>query len=139
MVPEALEGVVPEALEGVVPEALEGKTTNVLFIDSSQHFQSGTNQNVLREQDIEKVVQTYRDFTEGKFPAGVVEERYSYVATYEELKENDFNLNIPRYVDTFEEEEPVDMKAVREEIVSLESELEEVQKEMQRYLEKLDF
>ena len=118
---------------------MKEKTTNVLFIDSSQHFQSGTNQNVLRKQDIEKVVQTYRDFTEGKLAAGVVEERYSYVATYEEIKENDFNLNIPRYVDTFEEEEPVDMKAVREEIVSIESELEEVQKKMQQYLEKLDF
>lgn len=129
----------PEVLEGRNSDTHSGQTTNVLFIDSSQHFQSGTKQNVLREQDIEKVVQTYRDFTEGKLTAGVVEERYSYVATYEELKENDFNLNIPRYVDTFEEEEPVDMKAVREEIVSLESELEEVQKEMQRYLEKLDF
>lgn len=114
-------------------------TTNVLFIDASEHYQSGTNQNVLRDKDIVKVVKTYDDFIAGKFETGVVEDKYSYVATYEEIEENDFNLNIPRYVDTFEEEEPVDMKAVKEEIVAIESELEEVQEEMKKYLEKLDF
>jgi len=113
--------------------------TDVLFIDASAHYQSGTNQNVLREKDLEKVVKTYDDFVEGKFERGVVEDKYSYVATYEEIKENDFNLNIPRYVDTFEEEEPIDMKAVREEITAIESELEEVQKEMNAYLKKLKF
>lgn len=116
---------------------VEGR--NVLFIDASEHYQSGTNQNVLRDKDIEKVVKTYDDFIAGKFKTGVVEDKYSYVATYEEIEENDFNLNIPRYVDTFEEEEPVDMKAVKEEIVAIESELEEVQEEMAKYLEKLDF
>lgn len=114
-------------------------TKNVLFIDASEHYQSGTNQNVLRDQDIEKVVQTYRDFEAGKLGAGVVEDKYSYVATFEEIEENDFNLNIPRYVDTFEEEEPVDIKAVQQDIKQLESELEEVQAEMKQYLEKLDF
>ncbi len=88
---------------------------------------------------LEKVVKTYDDFVEGKFERGVVEDKYSYVATYEEIKENDFNLNIPRYVDTFEEEEPIDMKAVSKEITAIESELEEVQKEMNAYLEKLKF
>ena len=119
---------------------VEGQyNTDVLFIDASEHYQSGTNQNVLRDKDIEKVVKTYDDFIAGKFKTGVVEDKYSYVATYEEIEENDFNLNIPRYVDTFEEEEPVDMKAVEEEIVAIESELEEVQEEMKKYLEKLDF
>lgn len=113
--------------------------TDVLFIDASEHYQSGTNQNVLREKDIEKVVKTYDDFVEGKFERGVVEDKYSYVATFEEIEENDFNLNIPRYVDTFEPEPPVDMKAVREEITAIESELEEVQKEMEKYLRKLDY
>lgn len=122
------------------PEALEGRfNTDVLFIDASEHYQSGTNQNVLREKDLEKVVKTYDDFVEGKFERGVVEDKYSYVATYEEIKENDFNLNIPRYVDTFEEEEPIDMKAVSKEITAIESELEEVQKEMEKYLRKLDY
>ena len=115
------------------------QTTDILFIDASQHYQSGTNQNKLREQDIEKVVQTYRDFANGKHTAGVLEDKYSYVATFDEVKENDFNLNIPRYVDTFEEEAPVDMSAVRQRIGTIEKDLEEVQREMQQYLNKLDF
>ena len=135
--PEALEGRLNTGpLEGVVPGALEG---HILFIDASQHYQSGTNQNKLREQDIEKVVQTYRDFANGKHTAGVVEDKYSYVATFDEVKENDFNLNIPRYVDTFEEEAPVDMPAVRQYISTLETDLEVVKEEMEQYLRKLDF
>ena len=115
------------------------QTTDILFIDASEHYQSGTNQNQLRQQDIEKVVQTYRNFADGKYTAGVVEDKYSYVATFDEVKENDYNLNIPRYVDTFEEEEPVDMSAVRQRIGTIEKDLEEVQSEMQQYLNKLDF
>ncbi len=64
-------------------------------------------------------------------------EKYSNVVTLKEIKENDFNLNIPRYVDTFEEEEPVDLAKVKEEINSLEIELSGVRKEMQHYLEEL--
>jgi len=119
--------------------AQTNQTTDVLFIDASEYYQSGTNQNVLREKDIEKVVKTYDDFVKGKFERGVVEDKYSYVASFEEIEENDFNLNIPRYVDTFEPEPPVDMKAVKEEIQNLEKELEEVQKEMEKYLRKLDY
>ena len=115
------------------------QTTDILFIDASEHYQSGTNQNQLRQQDIEKVVQTYRNFADGKYTAGVVEDKYSYVATFDEVKENDYNLNIPRYVDTFEEEEPVDMSAVRQRIGTIEKDLEEVQSEMQQYLNKLEF
>ena len=115
------------------------QTTDIIFIDASEHYKSGTNQNQLRQQDIEKVVQTYRNFADGKYTAGVVEAKYSYVATFDEVKENDYNLNIPRYVDTFEEEEPVDMSAVRQRIGTIEKDLEEVQSEMQQYLEKLDF
>lgn len=111
------------------------QSNTVLFIDASQHFQSGTNQNVLREKDIEKIVSTYENFVSENPDPGVLEDKYSYVATFEEIRENDFNLNIPRYVDTFEEEEPVDMKAVAAEIRELEDELEEVQKEMKKYLE----
>lgn len=118
-------------------QSVENK--NVLFIDASAHYQSGTNQNVLREEDIQKVVETYEKFKSNNLEPGVLEDKYSYIATFEEIKENDFNLNIPRYVDTFEEEEPVDMKAVAREINDLEKELAEVQKEMTKYLEKLDF
>ncbi|MCO5268951.1 MAG: type I restriction-modification system subunit M [Brumimicrobium sp.] len=114
------------------------KTNNdVLFIDASEHFESVKNQNKLRDEDIEHVVKTYRDFTEGKLKQGVAEERYSYVATKEEIEENDFNLNIPRYVDTFEPEPEVDIEEVQKEIDKLEGELKEVQAEMEKYLKEL--
>lgn len=115
------------------------QSNTVLFIDASEHYQSGTNQNVLRDEDIQKVVDTYKKFISEDSEAGVLEDKYSYIATFEEIKENDFNLNIPRYVDTFEEEEPVDMKAVANEIKGLEKELADVQAEMKMYLGKLDF
>ncbi len=115
------------------------RSRSVLFIDASQHFKSGTNQNVLREEDIKKVVSTYEKFISEDLKPGVLEDKYSYVATFEEIKENDFNLNIPRYVDTFEPEPPVDIKAVANEINDLEKELAEVQDEMRKYMEKLEF
>ncbi|HZJ35320.1 MAG TPA: N-6 DNA methylase, partial [Gillisia sp.] len=65
-------------------------------------------------------------------------EKYSHVATMEEIQENDYNLNIPRYVDTFEEEEPVDIEATKTEIERLEKELKQVQQEMANYLKELD-
>lgn len=113
--------------------------TNVLFIDASAHFESGTNQNKLRDEDIAKVRATYEKFIKEDLPLGVLEDKYSYVASFEEIEENDFNLNIPRYVDTFEPEPPVDMQAVQEEIKGLEVELTQVQKEMAEYLKKLEF
>jgi type I restriction enzyme M protein len=115
----------------------KGKHKNVLFIDASQHFEAGKNQNRLRTEDIEKIVSTYRKFNTGELKAGVVEEKYSYVATPEELAENEYNLNIPRYVDTFEEEAKVDIARTQEEVARLESELKVVQKEMENYLREL--
>ncbi|HAH39042.1 MAG TPA: type I restriction endonuclease subunit M, partial [Algoriphagus sp.] len=115
----------------------KGFHSEVLFIDASQHYEAAKNQNKLRVSDINHIVDTYRDFQSGKFQPGVVEEKYSYVATFEEIKENDFNLNIPRYVDTFEEEPEVDIAAVQKEIDKLEGELKEVQAEMDRYLKEL--
>lgn len=111
---------------------------NVLFIDASKHYESAKNQNKLRESDIEHIVNTYRDFAAGKLQPGVVEDKYSYVATPEEIQENDFNLNIPRYVDTFEEEPEVDIAAVQKEIEKLEDELKTVQAEMDKYLKQLN-
>ncbi|EMS33168.1 Type I restriction-modification system, DNA-methyltransferase subunit M [Mariniradius saccharolyticus AK6] len=115
----------------------KGSNSEVLFIDASQHYEAAKNQNKLRETDIKHIVDTYRDFQAGKFKPGVVEDKYSYVATFEEIKENDFNLNIPRYVDTFEEEPEVDIAAVQQEIDKLEAELKAVQAEMDRYLTEL--
>lgn len=115
----------------------KAKNTDVLFIDASKHFESGKNQNKLRDLDINKIVATYEDFNSGKLKSGVAEDKYSYVATLEQIIENDYNLNIPRYVDTFEEEAAIDIKAVQLEIKRLETELLEVQQQMNKYLEEL--
>jgi type I restriction enzyme M protein len=112
-------------------------SNNVLFIDASKHFESAKNQNKLRVNDIEHIVNTYRDFAAGKLQPGVVEDKFSYVATFDEIAENDFNLNIPRYVDTFEEEAEVDITAVQKEIEQLERELVKVQQEIDQYLTQL--
>lgn len=112
-------------------------SNNVLFIDASKRYESAKNQNKLREQDINDIVNTYNQFANGKLKPGVVEDKYSYVATFDEITENDFNLNIPRYVDTFEEEAEVDIAAVQQEIDKLEEELKTVQTEMDKYLKEL--
>jgi len=108
-----------------------------LFIDSSKQYESAKNQNRLRTTDIEHIVDTYRKFNEGKLASGIVEDKFSYVATFEEIQENDFNLNIPRYVDTFEEEAEVNIAEVQKEIDKLEVELKSVQIEMDKYLKEL--
>mgnify|MGYP001191486759 FL=1 len=109
----------------------ERNVRDVLFIDASgeEHYEKGKNQNRLREQDIEKIVDTYEK--------RVTIDKYSYVATLEEIQENDYNLNIPRYVDTFEEEEPVDMEAVKQNIANIKKELQEVEAQMEKYLKEL--
>jgi len=111
--------------------------TDVIFIDASQQYESAKNQNKLRDTDIKKIVDAYMAFRDGGMPVGVLEEKFSYVATFEEIKENDFNLNIPRYVDTFEEEAEVDIAAVQLEIDKLEGELKAVQAKMDEYLNEL--
>jgi type I restriction enzyme M protein len=105
-------------------------TKDVLFLDASGEFVEGTNQNKLGEEHIKKIVATYRAFQ--SVP------KYSCRATREEIVENDFNLNIPRYVDTFEAEKEVDLKAVEAEINDLEKQLAGVREQMTRYLKELD-
>ena len=104
---------------------------DVLFIDASGegNYEKGKNQNVLRNSDIARIVSTYE--------ARETVDKYSYVASYDEIKENDFNLNIPRYVDTFEEEELVDIDEVKQNIANIEAELVQVQAQMAKYLEEL--
>lgn len=115
------------------------KTDNVLFIDASREFENGKNQNKLRSQDIEHIVSTYERFKAGELRPGVAEEKYAYVATPAEIAENDYNLNIPRYVDTYEEEAEIDINEVQTEIETLEKELAEVQSKMKQYLKELGF
>jgi type I restriction enzyme M protein len=105
-------------------------TKEVLFIDASGEYAEGTNQNRLGEEHIKKVVATYRAFQ--------TVPKYSYRATREEIAENDFNLNIPRYVDTFEAEKEVDLKAVQAEINDLEKQLASVREQMNGYLKELN-
>ncbi|PKH88911.1 type I restriction-modification system subunit M [Colwellia sp. Bg11-28] len=110
------------------------KTKNdnkVLFIDASREFKSGKNQNQLTSANIEKVIDTYK--------TRETIDKYSYLATFDEIKENDFNLNIPRYVDTFEEEAEIDLVAVRTERVQLQKELKNIEVEMEGYLKELGY
>lgn len=103
----------------------------VLFVDASHEFEQSTNQNKLREQDIEKIVDTFRKKK--------TIEKYSYLAGYAEIEENEFNLNIPRYVDTFEEEEEIDIAAVQQEIEKIEADLAKTRAKMEGYLKELGF
>lgn len=77
---------------------------DILFIDASKEFEKGRNQNSLKDEHIEKIIETYK--------ARKDVDKYAHLATRKEIEENDFNLNIPRYVDTFEEEEPIDLDEV---------------------------
>jgi type I restriction enzyme M protein len=90
---------------------------NIVFIDASgeENFVKDGNQNVLRDEDVERIVNTYRNRE--------TIEKYSYVASLAKIAENDYNLNIPRYVDTFEEEEPVDLEVVSAELKQLKQDL----------------
>ncbi len=114
-------------------------TTDVLFIDASRGFENGKNQNRLRDEDIDHIVTTYRRFAQGNSSRASSRERYAYVARREEIADNDYNLNIPRYVDTFEEEPEIDIAAVQQEIDALEKELVEVHVRMEGYLKELGY
>lgn len=84
---------------------------DILFIDASQHFEKVKTTNVMRPEHIEKIVETYKARTN--------EDKYSYVASLDEIKSNDYNLNIPRYVDTFEAGEEIDLAAISAQLVEL--------------------
>ncbi|KAB2901777.1 MAG: type I restriction-modification system subunit M [Dokdonella sp.] len=102
---------------------------DVLFIDASRDYQSGKNQNALLDEHMAKVLATFRS----RQPV----DKYAHVASLQEIADNDFNLNIPRYVDTFEKEEEIDVAAVEQEIERLEGELAEVRLRMKQYLKEL--
>ncbi len=102
---------------------------NVFFIDASREFISGKNQNTLSDEHLAKIIETCA--------ARVEKEKYAHVAEFDEIKENDFNLNIPRYVDTFEEEDEIDIDAVQKEIDELEKELAAVRVQMAEKLQQI--
>jgi len=109
----------------------EKSDKNVLFIDASREFKSGKNQNLLTAKNIDKIV--------GSYKARESIDKYAYLANLAEIQENDYNLNIPRYVDTFEEEEEIDLMAVRKEREKLKSQLAELETEMDVYLKELGY
>jgi type I restriction enzyme M protein len=108
----------------------KGKTHgDVLFIDASREYKDAKNQSLLTDEHVQKIVSTYQAFQ--------TVEKYAYRATPQEIADNDFNLNIPRYVDTFEEEAEIDLDTVKADITRLESELATVRGKMQAYLQEL--
>lgn len=102
---------------------------NIFFIDASQNYEKAKNQNVLRKDDIEKIISTFRERK--------TEDKFSYVATLQEIIENNYNLNIPRYVDTFEEEVPIDLVAVSAELKSLDNEMQITDSTIADYCQQL--
>lgn len=113
---------------------------DVLFIDASKHFESGKKQNKLQNEHIQQIIDVYSTFVSAedeKTRNKAIVEKFSHVAPLSEIEENEFNLNITRYVDTFEAEEKVDLPKVKQEIEELESKLTKVKAEVNQYLEEL--
>jgi type I restriction enzyme M protein len=112
------------------------KNTDICFIDASKKDENGnlryvkaSNQNELSEKNINDIVTAYQN--------RVDVEKFVHVASLDEVRQNDYNLNIPRYVDTFEEEEPIDIDSVQQNIAHLKIEIAEAEKQMDAYLKKL--
>ncbi|KUJ63940.1 restriction endonuclease subunit M [Flavobacteriaceae bacterium CRH] len=102
---------------------------NVLFINAGEYFERGT-QNVLRNDDIDRIITTYRERKEI--------EKYSSLATLDFIAENEYNLNIPRYVNTFEEEEKVDVSSVSKQLKVLEKDMKSTDAELIAFCEELN-
>ena len=105
------------------------RQNKIFFIDASRDFQEGKNQNVLRDEDVEKIVSTFNNYEEI--------EKYSRIVTLDEIKENDYNLNISRYIDTTEEEEQIDVVQAIKELKQLEQEREKIEATMYSFLKEL--
>lgn len=102
---------------------------NVLFIDASNHFEKGTNNNVMREEDLQRILDAVskRSFID----------KYAFAATQADLAENDYNLNIPRYVDTFEDEEVVDLSEVAKQLIANDKAMLETDKTIADFCDEL--
>ncbi|MCU7558556.1 type I restriction-modification system subunit M [Macrococcus capreoli] len=104
-------------------------TRDVYFIDASQEFEKKKAQNFLPKESVTKIVEAYQKKENI--------EKFAYLASFDEIKENDYNLNIPRYVDTFEEEEPVDMVALAKEIKEIREERKVLEKSIYESIQQL--
>ena len=104
-------------------------TRDVFFIDASKEFTKVKNQNKLSKDHIDTIVEAYKKREDI--------EKYAHLATFEEIKENDFNLNIPRYVDTFEEEEPIDILELSKEILDIDAQIKDTEAQLLSMLDEL--
>ncbi|MCI9566262.1 MAG: type I restriction-modification system subunit M [Eubacterium sp.] len=106
-----------------------GNAGNIFFIDASKEFTSSKKQNTLEDEHIQKIVEAYKNREDI--------EKFAHKATMEEIEENGYNLNIPRYVDTFEEEPEIDLEEVTREIKKLQKEIREIDAELKPYFDEL--
>jgi len=113
----------------ILKKGRENNGRDVLFVDASKDYEKQKNQNNLRSEDIAKIVETYKKRENIS--------KYAHLASYEEIVGNDYNLNIPRYVDTFEEEEPIDIVALSQEMIVLNKQIEQSEAEFLELLNKL--
>lgn len=106
-----------------------GDKDNILFIDASKYYEPGKNMNILRDEDIDRIVQAYTDRKDV--------DKFAHVASMQEIIDNEYNLNIPRYVDTFEPEEEIDLNEVAGEIRKLQKEIKEIDAQLKPFFEEL--
>ncbi|MFS1976846.1 type I restriction-modification system subunit M [Vibrio splendidus] len=103
---------------------------NVLFIDASNYFEKGKAQNFMRNEDVERIVEAYSKRESVN--------KFAHIAKLSEIEENDYNLNIPRYVDTFEEDEPVDLNVVAQDLANLETKMHSVDEDIAEFCSQLN-
>lgn len=113
----------------VLKSKRNGNSNNILFIDASKEFKPGKNMNTLEEEHLAKIIDAYKERKDI--------DKFCHVATMEEIEANDFNLNIPRYVDTSEKEEEIDLTAKAEDIESLNAEIKTAEDELKKYFDEL--
>lgn len=106
-----------------------GNSGNILFIDASKSFEPGKNQNVLTDENISAIVDAYKN--------RVDVEKFAHVATIEEIRENGHNCNIPRYVDTFEAEEEIDINAETAKLKELNAQAKTVEAQVEEFFKQL--
>ena len=137
---EAVIGLAPNLFYGTgIPASilvlnrnkLAARKGKVLFIDAVGEFEEGSNQNRLRDQDIERISKTFHAYADA--------EKYARVVPLAEIEQNDWNLNISRYVDTSEEEERIDVAEAVRKLRELERERSAAETTMNRYLAELGY
>ena len=105
------------------------KSSDVLFINAAELYEKGKKQNVLEDKHIDKIVETYRNRTE--------EDRFSRRVSLKEIKENDYNLNITRYVSLAQEEEQIDLKANHATLTEIEAKIKVSKEKLNVFLKEL--